>query len=213
MRVLLFDTETNGLPKSWNAPVSRLENWPAIISIAWQIWDISGSSAHKISAANELVAPQESIVWDTGAMAIHGISKDHARVSGRPGSQVYSEFMDAAKSVDVIVAHNLRFDKSVVLAECYRLNASMRLDWWPRIEYCTCNNTKVLLKLPGIRPTPHDPYKMPKLTELYKFLFDRDATVVLHSAAGDCEALTQCFLELVRRRFIDVEPWMRSLRV
>ena len=212
MRVLLFDTETNGLPKSWNAPVSRLENWPIVVTIAWQIWDISGNATHKIVATEALIQPQESIVWDTGSQAIHGISKDHARTHGRPGAQVYSEFMDAAKTADVIVAHNLRFDKSVVLAELFRLDAGMRLDWWPRIEYCTCNNTKELLKLPGIRPTPQDPYKMPKLTELYKFLFDRDADVVLHSAAGDCEALTQIFLELVRRRFIDLERWERSLR-
>ena len=34
---LIFDTETTGLPKNWNAPVSDIDNWPRCVQIAWQV--------------------------------------------------------------------------------------------------------------------------------------------------------------------------------
>jgi hypothetical protein len=42
MRILFFDTETSGLPKNWNAPVEQIENWPRLVQIAWQIYDLQG---------------------------------------------------------------------------------------------------------------------------------------------------------------------------
>ena len=39
---LIFDTETTGLPKRWNAPLSDTENWPRCIQIAWQLHDNNG---------------------------------------------------------------------------------------------------------------------------------------------------------------------------
>ena len=40
---LIFDTETTGLPRNWNAPLSDAENWPRCIQIAWQLHDKSGN--------------------------------------------------------------------------------------------------------------------------------------------------------------------------
>ena len=44
----IFDTETTGLPKRWDAPLSDSENWPRCIQIAWQIHGAKGNLiAHK----------------------------------------------------------------------------------------------------------------------------------------------------------------------
>jgi len=40
---LIFDTETTGLPKSWNAPITDTDNWPRCIQIAWQLHDALGN--------------------------------------------------------------------------------------------------------------------------------------------------------------------------
>ena len=45
---LIFDTETTGLPKKWNAPVTDSDNWPRCIQLAWQLHDDSG----KLSSSN-----------------------------------------------------------------------------------------------------------------------------------------------------------------
>ncbi len=39
---LVFDTETTGLPKKWNAPLSDLDNWPRCVQLAWQLHDAKG---------------------------------------------------------------------------------------------------------------------------------------------------------------------------
>ena len=40
---LIFDTETTGLPKRFNAPITDIDNWPRCIQIAWQLHDADGS--------------------------------------------------------------------------------------------------------------------------------------------------------------------------
>lgn len=217
MRVLFFDTETNGLPKAWGASPYNTSNWPVILSLAWQIWDISGdgSVASCVSKDDYLIAPPESVVWDAEAEKIHGIRRDHAVAHGRPPSVVFPEFVSIVRGVDLIVAHNVHFDKTVLLCELVRLDSSLRMDWWPRFEYCTCENTKTLCALPpanGKPGKPSDPYKKPKLVELYRCLFpSATAEFPFHSAVGDTECLTQCFLELARRRVVPLALWEKSL--
>ena len=215
MRVLLYDTETNGLPKRWNAPPTDVGNWPVILTIAWQIWDFGVLDAPVlIEKAERLVDPGSSIVWDADAEKIHGISLELARTEGQNPNVIFPEFMEKARTSDLVVAHNLAFDKSVVLASLYRLNPAMRVDWWPRMEYCTCVNTAMLCKLPPVckNPKPSDPYKRPRLPELYAYLFEKQPDLKLHTAAGDTSVLTDCFLELVRRRVIPLERWAAACR-
>lgn len=40
---LIFDTETTGLPKKWNAPVTDIDNWPRCVQLAWQVHDKPGN--------------------------------------------------------------------------------------------------------------------------------------------------------------------------
>jgi len=40
---LIFDTETTGLPRDWNAPLTDANNWPRCVQIAWQLHDKDGN--------------------------------------------------------------------------------------------------------------------------------------------------------------------------
>lgn len=40
---LFFDTETTGLPRDWNAPVTDLNNWPRMVQIGWILCDNEGN--------------------------------------------------------------------------------------------------------------------------------------------------------------------------
>ena len=53
---LIFDTETTGLPKDWNAPITDLDNWPRVVQLAWQIHDSEG----------KLIEVQDYIVYPDG---------------------------------------------------------------------------------------------------------------------------------------------------
>lgn len=212
MRILLFDTETNGLPKRFNASVFDVANWPFIISIAWQIWEVVADSDPLQTAHGEqMITPGPLCVWDVNAEKIHGISMDRASREGKPGHEFFPEFQTIVKSADVIVAHNMQFDKSVLLSEFIRINPNLRMDWWPRFEYCTCINTIELCKL--VSTYDASKLKRPKLVELYEFLFEKKADFAFHTASGDVDCMVQCFFELLRRRVVPIDLWECSLRV
>jgi len=213
MRVLFFDTETNGLPKSKSKtiPVETLENWPLIVSVAGQVWEISSNATSvKLSSHYNIIKPSPDTEWNTESSAIHKITKERALAEGTESSEVFRIFHELVGTVDVVIAHNMPFDKPVLLAEFLRRGLSKA---WPSIEYCTCLNTKELTQIPWAYGKPWDKYKMPKLGELYKYLFGSEGAFEFHSADADVDCLVQCFQELVRRRLVPLETWERNLRV
>ena len=51
---LIYDTETNGLPKKWGAPMTDVDNYPRIIQLAWALVSEHGEI---ISERKELIKP------------------------------------------------------------------------------------------------------------------------------------------------------------
>jgi DNA polymerase III epsilon subunit-like protein len=43
MTIVFFDTETTGLPRDYNAPSSKLDNWPRLVQLAWIVSDYDGN--------------------------------------------------------------------------------------------------------------------------------------------------------------------------
>ena len=75
---LIFDTETTGLPRNWNAPLTDTENWPRCVQIAWQLHDEWG---RVLESKDYLVKPNGfDIPYD--AERIHGISTGLAEELG-----------------------------------------------------------------------------------------------------------------------------------
>ena len=77
---LIFDTETTGLPKRWNAPLTDSDNWPRCIQIAWQLHKEDGTL---IEHQDYLIQPEGfNIPYD--AEKVHGISTELAQEEGIP---------------------------------------------------------------------------------------------------------------------------------
>lgn len=94
---LIFDTETTGFPKDWNAPLTDFDNWPRVVQIAWQIHGPEG----------ELIDVQDHIIYPDGydipfnATKIHGISTDRAKAEGKPLAKVLATFQAAMRNLRV----------------------------------------------------------------------------------------------------------------
>jgi len=217
MRILYFDTETNGLPKDRKALTRDTHAWPHVVQIAWQVYEYTESTSDPvlISRVDYILQPDTSLTeWNAESAAIHGISRAMAEERGRPGVSVLAEFMGAAKDAHVLVAHNMAFDKPVLRAAYYRINPDEKFLWWPALEYCTMENTKSICKLPSKYSKPHDPYKYPRLSELHTHLFGDDGTVfAYHNASADVDCLVKCTHELIRRRLVPFDVWERAFRV
>jgi DNA polymerase III subunit alpha len=193
---LIFDTETTGFPKDWNAPITDLDNWPRVVQLAWQIHDENG----------ELVEVQDHIIYPDGfdipfnATKVHGISTERAKNEGRSLADVLTDFEEALEKCEYLVGHNVNFDLNVTGCEYYRVTGENPLDAKKSLDSCT-ETTAKLCELPGGRGGR---YKLPKLEELHRHLFG-EGFAEAHNAAFDVEATARVFLELLRIKVITPE--------
>ncbi len=199
---LIFDTETTGLPKRWNAPITDTDNWPRCIQIAWQLHDDMGNL---LDHQDYLVKPEGfNIPYE--AEQIHGISTALAEEQGITLAEVLGKFNKTLSRTKFVVGQNVGFDLNIMGAEFHRLHVENPLQELPVLDTCT-EHTAQLCQIPGGRGGK---FKLPTLTELHEFLFKKPFSEA-HNATADVEATTRCFLELIRRKEftkeqLDVQP-------
>ena len=199
---LIFDTETTGLPKRWNAPITDTDNWPRAIQIAWQLHDAMGNC---IEHQDYLIKPEGfNIPYD--AEKIHGISTELAQEQGVALVEVLEKFSEALSKTKFVVGQNVRFDLNIMGCEFHRTSVANDLQELPVLDTCT-EHTAGMCKLPGGRGGK---FKLPTLTELHQFLFNKPFGEA-HNATADVEATTRCFFELIRleqftKEQLDVQP-------
>ena len=186
---LIFDTETTGLPRNYNAPVSDSDNWPRMVQIAWQLHDELGKL---VEQANYIIKP-EGFTIPFNATKVHGITTDHAMKHGLPLETVLEKFEQACSKSQYLVGHNIDFDLNIAGAEFFRVYKEDRLKSFKKLDTCT-ETTASLCQLPGGRGGK---FKLPNLAELHKFLF-QEGFDEAHNASADVAATARCFLELMR---------------
>ena len=190
MRALFFDTETTGLPKDKKKSANDGPgNWPEPVSISWIVTDektvIRGKSY--IVRPNGWQIPADSI-------RIHGITQKLAEENGTDLSHILGEFVRDLRSVDMVIAHNLEFDKNVFLSAVLYLTKDTLAVHWPKYEFCTMENARNLCKLVTASSFS---YKSPRLSELYEYAFKtKPAESMLHTSLGDVQLLVACFFRI-----------------
>jgi DNA polymerase III subunit epsilon len=184
--LLFFDTETTGMPRSWNAPLTDLHNWPRVVQLAWMSCDEAGV---ELACGEALIRPDGYTIPPV-AVRIHGITTDRALAAGRPLAQVLEEFARVTETSRTLIAHNMNFDSCVLGAEYLRANLANPLP--RRKQICTMLVSTNHCKLPGPKG-----YKWPKLEELHRKLFGQ-VPELTHRALADVRTCARCFFELKR---------------
>lgn len=190
---LIFDTETTGLPQSFNAPLTDFDNWPRMVQISWQLHDALG----------QLIENKDYIIKPEGydipykAYQIHGITTEKATKEGHDLATVLKEFDEALKKTKIVAGHNVEFDYSIVGSEFLRKGIKDELKSKPCID--TMRYGTNVCQLPGGRGGN---FKPPKLTELYQKLYGSKFDEA-HNSAADVNATAQVFFEMLR---LDVYP-------
>lgn len=183
MKLLIFDTETTGLPNEKNIPAEvREHNWPHIVSISWIILDIDTNQILK--KRSYIVRPNN---WEISheSTSIHGITQQKAIIEGNTLQDVLLEFI--TDKYDMLVAHNLWFDYNV-LKNAMRWDLGWRFNPIKYPTRCTMELSKDMCKLPG----KYDNYKLPKLSELYIHVFKKEPDFKkLHDSLYDTVILTE----------------------
>ncbi|NBX80959.1 MAG: DNA polymerase III subunit alpha [Flavobacteriales bacterium] len=136
---LIFDTETTGLPKNFNAPITDTDNWPRVVQLAWQLHDELGS----------VIEHQDFLIKPNGfnipieAEGVHGISTELAQLGGEELEDVLFLFKKVLQKATFIVGHNLKFDVNVLGCEFVRVGEETPLTL-PVLDTCTEESAKLV---------------------------------------------------------------------
>jgi DNA polymerase III subunit epsilon len=180
MKVLIFDTETTGLPKSRKSAEQGPNNWPHMVSISWIVLDTDSNT--ELNRESFIIRPEWKIPEDS--IAIHGITQERAEKEGVSLFEVMAHFI--TESCDMWVAHNLEFDMGVIV-NAVLWDLKIQFPGTPQRKMCTMRLSKNICKLPG-----KFGYKMPKLKELYYAAFAKyPIEAHLHTSMYDVEVLAE----------------------
>jgi len=195
--VLIFDTETTGLPEKhakWD--VDYME-FPHIVQLAW---------IHGCKEENHIIRPEG---WEIPqeTVEIHGITTEYAIEHGEPFAAVVDMFIQDCHDAGLICGHNIYFDTSFVKAnilrelgrEYYEANdVESALHKGKRID-----TMRATVKWVDAR-TPSGMKKWPKLEELYSRCFPGE-TYPAHDALEDVKAVARCLPLLVERGLVELK--------
>ena len=186
MKILIFDTETTGLPEK-GALINNIHHWPYIIQLSFILYDTQSNLVLDIS--DSIVKLNKNIEINHISESIHKISMDISQEKGKDIKSILENFEKAVNKCDIIIGHNINFDKNIVLVEILRNKMFNFLE--NKIFYCTMKCIKNICKIP-ITINGKNIFKYPKLIELYKFYF-QDEPNNLHNSMYDVLITLKCY--------------------
>ena len=167
----MFDTETTGLTKVKNPSIFDFEKWPYIVQLSYILYDTEEKIIDDLY--DTIIKIPDNIEIDKEAEKIHNISKERSNLTGISIKDALRTFNSALSKADIIIGHNISFDKCLIMVECNRNNMKQwfTIDKIKKQEYCTMKNTKDICKIEKTFPSGDKYFKYPTLSELYKHLF------------------------------------------
>lgn len=188
MSYIAWDTETTGLPMArTRATPDNIDNFKhcRMLSLALVKYTSSG---REVSSYHGIVYPD---TFDVKATEIHGITPEHAKAVGKPFKEIYDTFLDTMRGVDILVAHNSRFDEDVLFSECYRRGLSV--EPFRRMRFvCTLDMTRDVF------------LRNMKLGVLYQKLFNQELEGA-HDALNDSRACGRVY-PILRDKTPNLKP-------
>lgn len=178
--ILFFDTETQGLP-IWSEP-SDGENQPHIVQLAALLVD---PTTREVRESMDVIIRPEGWTIPDDVAAIHGITTERAMDEGIEESVALDMFLSLWTPEVLRVAHNQSFDERILRIAIKRFkDDDLAEQWKTGQKACTGLLSKPICKM---LPKNRYGFKMPKLTEAYKY-FSGSELENAHSAMADTQA-------------------------
>ena len=192
--IVIFDTETTGLPKATAAPLSTQ---PAIIELG--AIKVDWETLEEIERLDILINPGKSkLPLEDVIVKITGITTKDLQAEGvEEFGHHFHAIAEFFTGVNMFAAHNLAFDKKMLLFDLKRIGKASFFPW-PTAQVCTVDSS---YKIEGRR------MKQDELFELAKVkgeIGSREATGS-HRAINDAEDLLVCFRYLVANGHISLD--------
>lgn len=213
VKILVFDTETSGLPKNYKPAEEDMNNYPHLLQFSAQLveFDLDNPLHPEVLyGCNFYVTPfrdGKEIQIHPKAVETHGIDFNKANALGENIHTVLMVFLGLCNAADYIVCHNYTLDRNVMVSEFLRLGLPYK--YRPKTKiFCTMKYSTGLLKLPGYKPNQ---FKFPRLEELFQFLTGASMHdyYKAHDAEGDVNATVVCVGHLIHQQE-EVREWFKG---
>jgi DNA polymerase III epsilon subunit-like protein len=209
MRVLVFDTETTGLPKSKIMNPDTLNLWPHIVQFSYVIYDtILNDIVH---SSDSIVKLKDGITIPEDSIKIHGVTNEISQKNGTNIEVILNEFFSHLRNIDLLVGHNISFDINMIKVELlrfiYETKYNILEDDVKTYKYnlhfltnyknicCTLQDSIDLCNIKAIDKFGKEYIKFPKLLELHQKLFESTPNN-LHNSFNDILVTLRCFMKL-----------------
>jgi DNA polymerase-3 subunit epsilon len=195
MKVLVFDTETTGIisrdidynNNKWYNKV------PYIVQLSWIFIDLKDNKI--LNKADYIIKLNKNIEIPKICSDIHGITNEISENKGINIDEILRYFISDISKADILVAHNIEFDKTMLRAELLRNNFNDIFINSKFEEYCTMKNSIYICKIERINMRNEPYFKWPKLIELYKKLFNT-IPKNLHNSFNDVIVCLRCYYKM-----------------
>tara|TARA_Y100000389_G_scaffold23281_2_gene19918 strand:- start:30758 stop:31408 length:651 start_codon:yes stop_codon:yes gene_type:complete len=210
MKVLVFDTETTGLPEENNVSILDTFRWPYIVQLSFIYYDSEINDV--IDYYDTIIKLPDNITIPEDSIRIHGITNEIMREKGINIITALKKFNDILKECDIVIAHNISFDKRMIMVECIRNKISQYFTRGQnkKPEFCTMKNSKNICKIKMINFKGEEYFKSPKLSELYMFIF-KEEPKNLHNSFVDVLLCLRCYFAIIENRDIIINNDIKKL--
>jgi len=197
MRVLVFDTETTGLPTERNASITETTKWPYIVQLSYIIYDFNINNI--ICSYDEILKLPQNIDISKDSIKLHKITKEKNQESGVDRKIALYNFNKELQACDVVVGHNISFDKRMIMVECIRNGVQQHFNYRgkKKIEFCTMKAGVDICMIEKINFNGDKYFKYPTLSELYYKLFN-EIPMNTHNSFVDVLLCLRCYGKLIR---------------
>ena len=207
MLVLIFDTETTGLPQTKTINQQTLGKWPYIVQFSYIIFDTELNEI--VSSKDYIIKQKDGVVIPEDSIKIHGITNEISQEKGENIEIILKEFFYYLREVDITVAHNISFDRDMIMVELLRIIYGRAypkdhidayksdLHFLQNLTniYCTLQEGVELCNIKAIDKYGKEYVKWPKLSELHQKLF-KIIPNNLHNSFIDILVTLRCFMKL-----------------
>ena len=195
--VLFFDSETTGVPDRNAKWDEDFADFPHVVQLAWM---------HGEKMESHIICP---VGWEIpeDVVAVHGITTEYALEHGEPFVLVIDKFIQDCHDAELLCAHNIYFDTSIIKANIIRELGR---------EYYDGNDIESALfkgkRIDTMRPTMKwvnartetNRLKFPRLEELYDRCFPGE-TFPAHDALEDVKAVARCLPIILEQGLVELK--------
>jgi DNA polymerase III epsilon subunit-like protein len=209
MRILIFDTETTGLPQTKIISPDTLHNWPYIVQFSFIIYDDYKNTI--LHTEDYIVKMHENVTIPEDSIKFHGITNEISQTKGVKIEYVLNDFFYHLIEADKVVGHNVNFDVNMIRIELLRVlhlnrNAvcdealnlyKFNLHYLTNIKniHCTLQESVDLCNIKATNKSGKEYIKYPKLEELHQTLFNTKPNN-LHNSLNDILVTLRCFIKM-----------------